>query len=139
MLYASSVALTKISFLFFCLRIFPSRNIRIWLYGLIIVLAAHGFTFTIGTIFSCTPISYNWTHWDGEHKGKCINFNAFAWAHAVTNIVLDFVMLGIPVPVLLKLQLSMKKKIYIILMFSVGALYVKVPIFSSVTEATEQS
>jgi hypothetical protein len=93
-------------------------------YTLSAISLAYGLAFTIVCIFSCTSVTYIWESWDGEHKGKCINFHIFAWAHAGINFALDLVIIGVPIPELLWLSMSMKKKIQIILMFSVGALYV---------------
>jgi hypothetical protein len=117
-----AIALTKMSFLCFCLRIFPRKELRKLIYTLMAITAAYGTAFTITGLFNCTPVSYIWTSWDGEHTGKCINFHVFAWAHAAINIVLDLVILAVPIPELLRLSLSMKKKIYIIMMFSIGTL-----------------
>jgi hypothetical protein len=101
-----AVALAKMSFLCFCLRIFPGQGIRRKVY----------------TLSGTSPVNYTWQSWDGEHKGKCINFSIFAWAHAGINIALDVAIIGIPIPELLRLSMSLKKKVQVIMMFSVGAL-----------------
>jgi hypothetical protein len=121
-LYFAALTFTKISFLFFCLRIFPRQQLRNTVYTLIALSLAHGAAFTITCLFNCTPISYIWTNWDGEHTGKCIKFNIFAWVHAATNIILDVAIIVVPIPELLRLSLSLRKKIYVIMMFSVGLL-----------------
>ncbi|KAF1831964.1 hypothetical protein BDW02DRAFT_504140 [Decorospora gaudefroyi] len=118
--YFMAVALTKMSFLCFCLRIFPRVELRRTVYILLAVCLAYGIAFTITCLFNCTPVSYIWTSWDGEHTGRCINFHIFAWAHAGINIVLDVIVLAVPIPELLRLSLSLKKKMFIIMMFSIG-------------------
>jgi hypothetical protein len=120
--YFMAVAFTKVSFLCFCLRIFPRKELRIKVHVLVVVSLAYGAAFTITCLFNCTPISYIWENWDGEHTGKCINFHVFAWAHAAINIALDVLIIAIPIPELLRLSLSMKKKVQIIMMFGVGTL-----------------
>lgn len=124
--YFSALTFSKASFLFFCLRIFPRKETRRVLVGLIVVHFALGIACTVATLLNCVPISVTWTGWDGEpgHKGRCINFNHFAWSHAVINIVLDFAVIGAPIPELMRLSLSRKKKTYIIAMFTVGLLSV---------------
>ncbi|KAF2790229.1 hypothetical protein K505DRAFT_377667 [Melanomma pulvis-pyrius CBS 109.77] len=119
--YFMAVAFTKISFLYFCLRIFPRKELRTTIFTLVAISTAYGIAFTIACLFNCTPVSFIWENWDGEHKGKCINFHVFAWAHAAINIALDVTIIAVPIPELLKLSLSMKKKVYIIMMFSIGA------------------
>jgi hypothetical protein len=78
--------------------------------------------FVFSCIFLCSPISLAWTQWDGEHTGKCNNNNALSYANASIGILLDLVALSLPIPQIWKLQLSLRKKIGVLLMFSVGAL-----------------
>ena len=92
------------------------------MYTLLAVSTAYGLAFTLTCIFNCTPISYIWQNWDGEHSGKCINFHIFGWAHAGINIALDVVIIGVPIPELLRLSMSVRKKVQVVLMFSIGAL-----------------
>jgi len=76
--YFAAITFTKISFCFFCLRIFPRQELRITLFILIGICTAYGIIFTIMCLFNCLPVSYIWESWDGEHTGKCINFHIFA-------------------------------------------------------------
>jgi DMSO/TMAO reductase YedYZ heme-binding membrane subunit len=80
--------------------------------------------FTIAAVFVCSPVSFAWKQWDGEHKGKCVNNNTLAFTHAAFSILLDFLTLSLPITQIWNLHLAMKKKIGVLLMFSVGALYV---------------
>jgi DMSO/TMAO reductase YedYZ heme-binding membrane subunit len=80
--------------------------------------------FTFAAVFVCSPISFAWKQWDGEHKGKCVNNNTLAFTHAAFSILLDFLTLSLPITQIWNLHLAMKKKIGVLLMFSVGALYV---------------
>jgi hypothetical protein len=120
--YFAAVAFTKISFLFFCLRIFPRKELRMSIFVLVGVCAAYGFSFVVVCLFNCLPVSYIWESWDGEHTGKCIDFHIFAWSHAGINIALDIIIMSVPMPELWRLSLSLKKKIYIMLMFGIGIL-----------------
>lgn len=72
--------------------------------------------------FQCQPISYFWESWDGEHSGHCFNINALAWAHSALNIALDFWMLYLPATQIWSLQMKLKKKLGVILMFGIGIL-----------------
>ena len=69
-------------------------------------------------------MNYYWTQWDGEHDGKCSNHNALLLAHSIINIVLDVVVIALPMPVLLRLQMQWEKRIGMCLMFAVGIVYV---------------
>jgi hypothetical protein len=57
-----------------------------------------------------------------EMDGKCLDRNAGTWAHACVNIVLDLVILAVPIIQLWMMQTSYstRKKIQVIIMFSVG-------------------
>ena len=121
-LYFSDVALLKLTLLFFYLRIFPSQGVRRVFWGTIAFVTVYGIIFVFMGIFQCTPISYYWTNWDGEHTGHCLNVNSIGWANASISIALDFWMLAIPLWQLRSLRLHWKKKISVALMFVVGTL-----------------
>jgi hypothetical protein len=120
--YLASTVLTKISILFFYLQVFTSYNFRriVWVVIGACSLFFVGFIFAL--IFQCSPVSYSWTRWDGEHEGKCINIAAGVFAHATINMTLDLIVLILPLPLLYKLQLtySVMGKIHIFIMFSFG-------------------
>lgn len=85
---------------------------------------AYFIAFELVSIFQCTPIEGAWRAWDKEFPAKCNNINMQGWMAAILNIVLDVATLCLPLWELYKLSLSRKKKIQIMLMFSVGFLYV---------------
>ncbi|KAI0022514.1 50S ribosomal protein L36e [Xylariomycetidae sp. FL0641] len=118
--YFIAVGLTKLSILMFYLRIFPAKEFRNYVLVTSGFVAAETIAFTLATIFHCTPFEYGWTSWTGETTGTCFNFNAFAWAHAIINIVADAWVMFMPIPQLLKLQLGTRRKVHLILMFCVG-------------------
>lgn len=120
--YFLNLALLKMSLLFFYLKIFPNKKVRVALWATIGYNAVWGVAFILIAIFQCRPISYYWTSWDGLHTGTCMDANAVGWANAITSIVLDIWMLAIPLFQLRSLQLHMKKKIGVAIMFSTGTL-----------------
>jgi hypothetical protein len=75
-------------------------------------------------IFQCTPVSFFWNGWTGEFAGKCININLFSWIRAGVEICIDLAIISLPIPMLVKLQMSWKKKVQILAMFGIGFLYV---------------
>lgn len=120
--YIFILGLSKPSILAFYLRIFPSDNFRRSCLSVISLTVLSTVAFLVVTLFHCYPISYNWNGWKKESEGKCTNLNAQTYATAAMNIVLDFCVLLLPIPWLLKLQVSLRKKINLILMFSLGIL-----------------
>lgn len=120
--YTIGVALIKIAFLCFYLKLFPSRAFRKVAYPLLGICFVYGVVFTFLFIFQCSPVSYTWMQWDGEADGKCLDFDLGAVIHAIINILLDVVIFILPLTQLWGLNLSRKKKIHVMLMFSVGFL-----------------
>jgi hypothetical protein len=81
---------------------------------------ASTFAFLLVTIFQCRPIEYVWNK--DIKGGKCVNYNAVAWANAAINIQQDLLILLLPVNALRQLQLGFKKKVGMYTMFGVGGL-----------------
>ncbi|KAI1624485.1 50S ribosomal protein L36e [Exophiala viscosa] len=118
--YMMTIGFTKMALLLLYWRVFPTQPFRKFVLASVVVCAAYIPTFALGIALHCLPISYTWTSWIGETTGHCTNLNAFAWAHAIINIVFDLWIIVLPIPQLLQLALGRKKKIQITLMFSVG-------------------
>jgi hypothetical protein len=113
---------TKLSILVFYLRIFPDRHFKISTYMLIGVIGAILLAFLPAIIFQCKPVSYAWTGQPGQPGGQCINYFLATWIGAAINFVLDLTVILFPIPHLLKLTLSQRKKMQVVAMFSVGLL-----------------
>ncbi|KAH7015789.1 hypothetical protein EDB80DRAFT_638131 [Ilyonectria destructans] len=126
-LYFAQVSLLKMSLLFLYLRIFQGPMQKL-LWCTVTLNALFGILFIFLAIFQCSPISYSWTGWDGEHEGSCLNMNAIAWANAVISIALDVWMLVIPLQRLWSLNMHWKKKSGVTAMFIVGAFVMVVSI-----------
>jgi len=102
--------------------VFPGRNIRRACWIFIGLNVAYFIAFELVSIFQCTPIDGAWKAWDKEYPAKCNNVNMQGWAAAVINIFLDVGTLVIPLKELYRLSLSGKKKVQLMLMFSIGIL-----------------
>ena len=120
--YFTTLGFIKISFLLFFLQIFPDQRFRQIVWAVIYFQIASMIAFGFAATFFCTPVAFAWKQWDGEHTGKCINNNTLAFTHAAHSILLDFVTLSLPVTQIWRLHMGLKKKIGVLLMFSVGAL-----------------
>jgi hypothetical protein len=123
-MYKIQISLAKISVCLFLLRIFQTRSFRYVAYGLIVVNAAIGLTWALVDSFRCLPTRLTWTGWMGEESGQCINFIVSILINCLVNIFVDSVLILMPVWEVIKLQLPLKKKIAVALMFAVGSLYV---------------
>jgi hypothetical protein len=123
-LYNFVIPMTKISILCFYLRIFPQRRFKICAYILIATNIGYLIAFELVTIFQCTPIYLAWDNWDGTQEGTCRDVTLQAWVAAAVSIVLDVATIALPMPELWKLNLSIWKKVQVMLMFAVGLLSV---------------
>ncbi|KXJ88215.1 hypothetical protein Micbo1qcDRAFT_19083 [Microdochium bolleyi] len=119
-LYIFIVPMTKISVLIFYLQIFPERIYKRATIGLIILNVLYLIAFLVTTVFQCTPVSGAWMTWDGTFEASCRSLNKQVWAAATTSIVLDVAMLVLPMPALWKLNMSLRKKLQVMFMFSLG-------------------
>jgi hypothetical protein len=120
--YTMCIWITKISILCFYLRIFPERRFRRTTYSIIIASSIAVTALIIASIFQCTPISYSWNEWDGEHVGHCTHVNAQIWANAGINILFDLIVIVLPLPQIWGLKISWDKKLGVLFMFGLGIL-----------------
>lgn len=70
-------------------------------------------------IFACTPVQKTWNL--AIMEGACINRTPVFIATAVLNMVTDISILVLPIPMIVKLQMSRAKKVGLICMFGVGS------------------
>lgn len=120
MLYITSLSVTKVSILFFYLKVFPGQGFRYCVFALIALNVAFAVVYGLLLAFQCRPIAGAWKSWDGTFDAKCININVIGWSAAAINILLDLAVIVLPLPALFRLSMSWKKKIQIVLMFTVG-------------------
>ena len=122
-MYKLQISLAKISVCLFLLRIFQSRTFRYMAYALIGINAATGITWACVDSFRCLPTHLTWTGWMNEEEGHCIDFISSILVNCLVNIFVDSVMIVMPVYEVVQLQLPLKKKLTVALMFVVGSLY----------------
>ncbi|KAL2846401.1 hypothetical protein BJY01DRAFT_234642 [Aspergillus pseudoustus] len=119
-LYLTGIALTKISILCFYLRVFPRREFRRLVFIAIGLNVAYIIVFDLISIFQCRPIQGAWLRWDQSGDFKCNNINAQGWSAAAVNMALDIMVMALPLKELYGLNLSWRKKAFVICMFSLG-------------------
>lgn len=120
-LYKFTINLTKTSICLLYLRIFPSIKFRRTVYVVLAYVLLYAFASIIATIVQCVPLARIWDH---NVNGSCINLTAFWYANAAANIFGDFLILGLPMPVIRSLHLPQRQRCGLILVFALGGLYV---------------
>ncbi|XPS72488.1 hypothetical protein M3J09_004653 [Ascochyta lentis] len=118
----------KISVSLFLLRL-VARRLHVWfLYGVITFLTAFTIVSFCTLMFQCVPIA---AAWDtrlrpppiGEGSAKCFSMQTFGrigMFNSVINILTDFLLALLPVPLIWQLQLNLRTKISLILVLSLG-------------------
>lgn len=120
-LYKFTINLTKTSILLLYLRIFPNKPFRKAVYGLLVFVNGYAVASIVATIFQCTPVVRTF---DRDTPGSCINLTAFWYANATANILGDFAILALPMPVINSLHLPRRQRIGLMMVFALGGLWV---------------
>jgi hypothetical protein len=131
LLYFMSLGMIKISILCFFYRIFPVRRLQQIILVVMSLSAAYSIAFFFATLFQCHPIHYMWEQWHRETSGQCNNFHMQGFIAAGISIVIDIIIMVLPLKQLYQLELSLQKRLSIILMFLVGGYTLCDPHFTS--------
>ncbi|KAK1835755.1 hypothetical protein QBC39DRAFT_273695, partial [Podospora conica] len=115
--YNVAVCLTKISILLQYKRLFANRIIqRISVTALCFLVAwAVALAFLLTLI--CQPVA---TFWDPSIPGKCIDITTVWYIMAGVNLITDFLILTLPMPVISSLQLPNRQKYMLMGVFCLG-------------------
>ncbi|TEY78488.1 hypothetical protein BOTCAL_0048g00140 [Botryotinia calthae] len=117
--YDTAISCAKSSVLFFYARIFASANKR-FMYTILaaqIVVFLWLFSILMMVLFTCVPVQKSW---QPEIKGTCLNTNATFLGSAISNIIIDFFILLLPMPILWRLQMRRLQKTLVTGVFVCG-------------------
>ena len=115
-----AVGFSKVSVLLLYRRIFSVRVFKTVATIGVAIAIAWTVAFTISTIFQCNPIRLYWTELEFLWGNRCIQIIPFYQAQAITDIITDFAILAMPMPMIWKLQLPLKQKLAVAGMFLLG-------------------
>jgi hypothetical protein len=125
-LYIVTLATIKFSVLLMYYRIFNVATFKLAVYIVGSIVAIWATVAFFMTLFECTPISDFWSI-DLAKVPHCIDRLMLFDATAASNTILDIVILCLPVRMILKLQLSLSKRIQLLVTFMLGTLYASPP------------
>ncbi|KAL8811170.1 MAG: hypothetical protein Q9200_002005 [Gallowayella weberi] len=123
-LYVLGTMLAKLSLLLFLYRIFRVERkfqIAAWALGTILVVWTV-ISFCL-MIFACRPLKASWditAQLDPKTKCKPAAYNTLN-IQGICNILTDFGLLFLPIPMVWRLQMSLKKKLGVAAVFATGA------------------
>lgn len=116
--YVPAVGLAKVAILLFYLRLNPDRGFRTAVYISLILTISYVIALSLAILFACQPVA---RFWNPFLEGHCLDARKLYLANAILNVIFDFVVLLVPVPMLRKLQVSTRQKLVIGALFSLGS------------------
>lgn len=121
LIYASVVTCIKGSILCLYLRIFSvNKTFAKMVYTLILLVICWGIATFFSSVFQCRPVKAAWLPiLPGAH---CLNYRAWLIWTNVPNIVIDFSILVLPIPLVWGLHLSVPRRFSLNTVFLVGVL-----------------
>lgn len=124
--YLFALGAIKISFCFFYLKVFPGKKFRFLSWCLIAVLVTETIEETLVTIFQCSPVQKVWDARDSI-QGSCLQLLNFFYISFGIRLATDIALFALSIPNLLRLQMSLGKRVGLLFMFGLGILYAKPP------------
>jgi hypothetical protein len=114
----------KISIAYFLLRITVRLVDRRIIYSVMVTTVATGIVFFFIAVFQCSPVSY---FWDRDQTGKCIDIEVIViivYIYSAISAICDFTFGILPGFIVWKLNMSLRLKIAVIPILSLGCVYV---------------
>jgi hypothetical protein len=81
--------------------------------------AAYFISVLLETFLLCKPVEFNW---DKSIVGSCEGQNTAYLVAGITNLVIDVFVVVMPMPMLFGLRMSLRKRLGVVGMFSLGGL-----------------
>ena len=108
--------------LYLCLFTLP-QSFRIACYVVLVLNTFFVISIVTATITLCQPLE---RMWDPSIAGRCGNKKLFDLLTAIVNLCLDLAVVLLPMPILWGLQMALKRKVILTLIFGMGIAWVEV-------------
>jgi hypothetical protein len=122
----AAVAFTKISIIASYLRMFPYQTLRTIMYATAAIFISFLIATFVLTFCQCKPMASTWdfTITDGDCMSvvTLVNYN---YANAAVNIASDLILCTAPLPYVWRMQLPIRQKALVSILFFIGGLYAK--------------
>ncbi|CAM1503312.1 Fc.00g080880.m01.CDS01 [Cosmosporella sp. VM-42] len=115
--YKATVCLNKVAAILLYLRLFVTQSFRIACFVVMGIIVASSIGGIGATIWQCVPIE---GAWNKNVDATCIDSNKFWMAYAIMNILTDVMVLALPIPPILRLQMSRRDKSLLCGIFLLG-------------------
>lgn len=121
-MYGPTAYLTKVCLLWIMTRVFSPFKKTVWfIYGFMALMLAFYVPVVIVKIRICDPISKFWDH---SVQGSCLDQTAIILADAVVSVVSDLIILILPLPLTMSLQMPRRKKLRVVGLLGAGGMAV---------------
>ncbi|PVI00787.1 hypothetical protein DM02DRAFT_466239, partial [Periconia macrospinosa] len=115
--YNVSLCATKLSILCLCFRIFDVAQWRKAYFAVLVVLVLYTIWVFINSVMPCVPVR---AAWDPSVPGWCFPRFPMWLLNASLNIFTDVLVITLPIPAILTLQLPRKQKIGVSVIFALA-------------------
>ena len=88
---------------------------------MLVLIACWTAAFTSVYAAQCNPISVFWDEFEIEWGARCIEVQKFYLGVAWSDFILDILVLALPIPAVVMLNMPWKKKVAVIDVFLLGA------------------
>lgn len=119
-MYCVTLALTKISILLLCIRLFPTRKMFTAATSLACISTAWAVATIFLIVFQCNPVARAWNY---DLPGSCMNRRTSLIANAIPNIITDIAILLVPVVAVWRIRASTVERLSLIGLFTLGSWY----------------
>lgn len=121
-MYGPTAYLTKVCLLWIMARVFsPFRKAVIFIYVFMGIMLAYYIPAVIVKIRICNPIG---RFWNKDTQGTCLDETSIILADAAVSMVSDLIILLLPLPLTMSLQMPNKKKMRVVGLLGAGGLAV---------------
>ncbi|KAL8867232.1 MAG: hypothetical protein Q9198_008592 [Flavoplaca austrocitrina] len=116
---------TKIAILLLYKALFGvKRSFRYLCYGMMAIVTSYCVIFFFILAFHCNPVQKAWHIITFRGPSKCFGIGTIQIVIGGFNIVTDFIILIMPMPIILGLNMDWKRKIGLLVIFGTGIVYV---------------
>ncbi|RDW81658.1 uncharacterized protein DSM5745_05215 [Aspergillus mulundensis] len=117
--YFALSPLTKISFVCFYRRVFTIPSFQWTSLVMNMIIALWGAAIFVACGLQCRPLS---AYWDHTITGTCFDSTKFIIVNQVFNVLVDFAILALPIPMIWNLQRSWQDKLALNGVFAIGGI-----------------
>ncbi|KAF6836082.1 integral membrane protein [Colletotrichum musicola] len=115
------ISFSKLSVLFLYLRLSPQVWFRRVVYTLVGIVVCYSVVYVLINIFGCKPIEAGWDTTIPSNEASCVDKLTTYLTLSIANIIMDVLILLLPLPVVVPLQMGKRQKFSLILPFGTGA------------------